>query len=173
MPIQAQHYMTTAKNSPYYAAQPNEVFVAGGDAPVQTNELPAGWLLHRFGGWESWTPRDWEPRLQGWKIHISTTPEEAAATLADVTAICVERGTAFKFLPTLAVLIDSSSKQAHRGSSGKFITIYPVDDADLTDLLARLTVTLDGRQGPYIRLFKVRGEGERRVAGVERPVVLL
>ena len=24
-----------------------------------------------------------------------------------------------------------------------------------------------------IRLFKVRGEGERRVAGVERPVVLL
>ncbi|MDN5562472.1 MAG: class III lanthionine synthetase LanKC [Luteococcus sp.] len=150
MPIQAQHYMTTAKNSPYYAAQPNEVFVAGGDAPVQTNELPAGWLLHRFGGWESWTPRDWEPRLQGWKIHISTTPEEAAATLADVTAICVERGTAFKFLPTLAVLIDSSSKQAHRGSSGKFITIYPVDDADLTDLLARLTVTLDGRQGPYI-----------------------
>lgn len=30
MPIQAQHYMTTAKNSPYYAAQPNEVFVTGG-----------------------------------------------------------------------------------------------------------------------------------------------
>ena len=117
---------------------------------LQSVELPAGWLVQCGGGWEGWTPWDWEPRLQGWKVHVSATPECAVETLARTTRVCVDAGVSFKFLPTLTELTESSSKNQARGAAGKFITIYPDDDGQLGELLSVLASVLRGQEGPYI-----------------------
>ncbi|WP_338573878.1 class III lanthionine synthetase LanKC [Arachnia propionica] len=120
------------------------------DKRLQSVELPAGWLVQCRGSWEGWTPRDWQPRMQGWKIHVSATPECAVETLARTTRVCLEAGVSFKFLPTLGQLRGSSSKNQARGAAGKFITIYPNDDDQLRELLIALGDTLKGQEGPYI-----------------------
>ena len=120
------------------------------DRRLQSVELPAGWLVQCWDGWEGWSPRDWEPRLQGWKVHVSATPECAVETLARTTRVCVDAGVSFKFLSTLAELRGSSSKNQARGAAGKFITIYPDDDGQLGELLSVLASALKGQEGPYI-----------------------
>ena len=62
----------------------------------------------------------------------------------------MEAGVSFKFLPTLAELMESSSKNQARGAAGKFITIYPDDDGQLGELLSVLAGVLRGQEGPYI-----------------------
>lgn len=151
MAIGAEYYRGATKASPFYDI-PRDPAQAGGQADrrLQSEELPAAWLVQRWSGWEGWTPRDWRPRLQGWKIHVSATPRCAEDTLASTTRICVAHQVAFKFLPTLAELTDSSNKQGDRGGAGKFITIYPDDDDQLATLLVELEDALQGQQGPYI-----------------------
>ncbi len=120
------------------------------DDALQRGEPPAGWTRSRSGSWEGWTPREWAPRLQGWKIHVSATRQDARPILDAVTAICLERGVAFKFLPTLTDLWMANAKHADRASAGKFITVYPHDDHELAALLSAFESALDGRSGPYI-----------------------
>lgn len=151
MAVRLQHARCATQESPFYVDN-NITTASDADATktLQTVELPAGWLRQLWNGWEGWTPRDWKPRLQGWKIHISTDLQNAAETLSRVSRICVSRSTAFKFLPNLAELTNSNSKQGDRGSSGKFITIYPDSDDQLAELLEALDESLQGQQGPYI-----------------------
>lgn len=151
MPVRTEYYLGAAKGSPYYGEAQNTAAMAGQTPQrMQTIELPGGWLVQSWSGWEGWTPRDWQPRVQGWKIHVSSTPECAEQTLARTTEICLQAGVAFKFLSTLGELIDSSSKQGDRGSAGKFITIYPDGDEQMAEMLADLASSLRGQHGPYI-----------------------
>lgn len=151
MPVRTEYYMGATKASPFYG-EPQSPVTMGNETPqpVQTLDLPAGWLVQSWSGWEGWTPRDWQPRVQGWKIHVSATPDCAEQTLARTTAVCLRVGVAFKFLSTIAELIESSSKQSDRGSAGKFITIYPDNDDQLAQLLDDLATELAGQRGPYI-----------------------
>jgi hypothetical protein len=59
-------------------------------------------------------------------------------------------GIAFKFLRNEPVMVMFNSKSAHRGSSGKLVTIYPADEAQLELVLKELDGILDGVEGPYI-----------------------
>ncbi len=146
-----EFYQGTRPDSPFYGSPVDGVVTERSAAPrLQPEELPAGWLVQLWSSWEGWTPRDWRPRLQGWKIHVSATPGCAVQTLAATTRICVAHEVAFKFLPTRTDLVDSSNKQGDRGGAGKFITIYPDDDAQFAVLLTELAAALDGQQGPYI-----------------------
>lgn len=153
MPVRPEYILAAADDSPYYGARRTMAELLGrgrpGDSP-QTEELPPGWLVRRWSGWEGWTPRDWTPRVQGWKIHVSSTPECAVETLARVTRICVRSGVCFKFLHEASALVDTNGKQHDRGASGKFVTIYPEDDAQLGLLLTELEDALAGQEGPYI-----------------------
>ena len=152
MAVRVEYFQGAVKGSPFYGRPRPFAEVQGGslDRRLQSVELPAGWLVQCGGGWEGWSPRDWEPRLQGWKVHVSATPECAVETLARTTRVCVEAGVSFKFLPTLAGLAESSSKNQARGAAGKFITIYPDDDGQLGELLGVLAGVLRGQEGPYI-----------------------
>ena len=152
MAVRVEYFQGAVKGSPFYGRPRPFAEVQGGslDRRLQSVELPAGWLVQCGGGWEGWSPRDWEPRLQGWKVHVSATPECAVETLARTTRVCVEAGVSFKFLPTLAELMESSSKNQARGAAGKFITIYPDDDGQLGELLSVLAGVLRGQEGPYI-----------------------
>ena len=152
MAVRFEYFQGAVKGSPFYG-RPRPLVEMMADFPdrrLQSVELPAGWLVQCGGGWEGWSPWGWEPRLQGWKVHVSATPECAVETLARTTRVCVEAGVSFKFLPTLAGLTESSSKNQARGAAGKFITIYPDDDGQLGELLSVLAGVLKGQEGPYI-----------------------
>jgi len=87
---------------------------------------------------------------QGWKIHVSATSENAQAILTAVAAYAHRNELNFKFIPTEAEFLSRNSKEAHRGSSGKFITVYPHHQPALQTILTELDQLVGGRPGPYI-----------------------
>ncbi|MFE4605278.1 class III lanthionine synthetase LanKC [Kitasatospora indigofera] len=112
--------------------------------------LPAGWERGELEIWAVVRPTDVRLPSQGWKIHVSSCAEDAEAVLEEVYAYCLRERLTFKFLRGLPILQVQNSKYAPRGSSGKFCTVYPVDDAELERCLDGLGGLLAGRRGPYI-----------------------
>ncbi|MFJ9611930.1 class III lanthionine synthetase LanKC [Kitasatospora sp. NPDC101176] len=115
-----------------------------------TRPLPAGWERGDLEMWAMLRPTDVRIPQQGWKIHVSSTPEDAEQVLEEVHRFCLAERVAFKFLRGLPILQVQNSKYAPRGSSGKFCTLYPRDDAELERCLHGLGPLLAGRRGPYI-----------------------
>jgi class III lanthionine synthetase len=64
--------------------------------------------------------------------------------------LCVRNRISFKFVRSKQLLFLRNVKYASRRSSGKFITIYPADEAQLETVLVELDASLNGRPGPYI-----------------------
>ncbi|MFC0627011.1 class III lanthionine synthetase LanKC [Kribbella deserti] len=120
------------------------------DFPQSTLPVPAGWEHHAGEVWMNYAPAGLELPPQGWKIHVSSCLADAERTLAVVWDYCVPRGIAFKFLRNEPVMVMLNSKSAARGSSGKLVTIYPADEAQLELVLKELDDLLDGIDGPYI-----------------------
>ncbi|MEK4761135.1 class III lanthionine synthetase LanKC [Viridibacillus sp. FSL E2-0187] len=88
---------------------------------------------------------------QGWKIHVSTDREESQKTLDIVSKLMIERNISFKFVKSNRELMLKDSKYGDRGSSGKFITIYPENTDQFIDLLSLLETNLAHlKPGPYI-----------------------
>ncbi|GAA4057153.1 class III lanthionine synthetase LanKC [Streptomyces shaanxiensis] len=112
--------------------------------------LPSSWTRKELGDWVVCRPADAELPPQGWKIHVSACPDNAQTILDTVWDYCLSRRIAFKFLPGMDTLFLANAKYAHRGSSGKFVTVYPADEAQCERVLTELGALLDGRQGPYI-----------------------
>ncbi|MGC5345443.1 class III lanthionine synthetase LanKC [Streptomyces sp. DT171] len=117
---------------------------------LDRSEPPPGWRRDANGLWTSMRPHGTRPAEQGWKIHVSTVPAEAARTLDDTARICLAHGVIFKFLRSERALALISGKYMARGGSGKFITAYPPDEETFLLVLAELVEALDGRRGPYI-----------------------
>ncbi|MES4908284.1 MULTISPECIES: class III lanthionine synthetase LanKC [unclassified Streptomyces] len=118
--------------------------------------VPEGWETFVSGDWlhvnpvlPDGTPRPGRPQ-QGWKVHVSACLDNAEKTAAKVWDYCVPREIPFKFVPTAHALHLRNSKYAGRGSSGKFATIYPADEAELHTILRELGDLLAGEPGPYI-----------------------
>ncbi|NUR87048.1 MAG: lantipeptide synthetase, partial [Nonomuraea sp.] len=121
------------------------------DFPAELVEPPAGWAHERSDTWFYYAPLDGEPLpAQGWKIHVSARLEDAERAIAAVRGYCADRGLAFKFLRGPSALVMVNSKAASRASSGKLITIYPRDEAQLELALKELDELLRGVRGPYI-----------------------
>ena len=87
---------------------------------------------------------------QGFKIHISTTYENATTTLNIVSKLLVELKIAFKHVKDKEALYTMYSKHGSRILSGKFITIYP-NEEEFVPLLKKLEdILIDQPKGPYI-----------------------
>ncbi|WP_314711791.1 class III lanthionine synthetase LanKC [Propionibacterium acidifaciens] len=126
-------------------------------------ELPrdrdwTSWSLSTGNGWEYVMPPGMNMPEQGWKIHVSATMENAQKLLGDVASYCHASAVPFKFLPTRTELMRTNMKYAHRGGSGKFITIYPDDDEQCARIAAELDAIIGGAEGPYI-LSDIRYHG--------------
>ncbi|NUT09245.1 MAG: protein kinase/lanthionine synthetase C family protein [Nonomuraea sp.] len=122
--------------------------------------LPGGWAHELSDTWAYFMPGGQEPLpAQGWKIHVSARVEDAEKAISTVWDYCVPRGLAFKFLRGPAVLVMVNSKAASRASSGKLVTIYPRDEAQLELVLKELDELLRGVEGPYILSDLRYGEG--------------
>ncbi len=132
---------------------------AGGSGPLYEaaqRAVPEGWRSFLSGDWLHVSPVTPEGKSlqgrpqQGWKIHVSACLENAEKTAAKVWDYCVPRGIPFKFVPGPRPLHLRNSKYAPRGSSGKFVTIYPADDRQFRVILEELGALLAGEPGPYI-----------------------
>ena len=88
---------------------------------------------------------------QGWKIHVSACLDNAERRPRRRLGLLRRRiELAFKFIRSPRRLLLRNSKYADRGASGKFVTIYPRDEAQLEMILTELGELLDGAAGPYI-----------------------
>lgn len=123
---------------------------SGTDYEVSGWPVPEGWRRHRGDVWLELFPRDARMVDQGWKVHASGTDANAAHIIETVHRFCVPRGYAFKFLPSRRAFLGQNAKYAPRGASGKLVTIYPLDEQELTDVLTGLSALLEGEPGPYI-----------------------
>jgi len=111
---------------------------------------PAGWTAAASGDWWNLMPGEHRLPDQGWKIHVSATPGSAVSVLDVLWEHCISANLAFKFLRSPGLLFLRNSKYAERGSSGKFATLYPADEAELERTLKQLDDVLAGRPGPYV-----------------------
>jgi serine/threonine protein kinase len=113
--------------------------------------LPAGWRILRHNIWFCCSSLGNQTPRQGWKIHVSATIANARDVLGRVAQILLDRAdTDFKFALDLSVLFLLNSKNWSRGSSGKFITVYPRDNRHFLNLIEQLHVATEGLRGPYI-----------------------
>ncbi|MFD5801055.1 class III lanthionine synthetase LanKC [Streptomyces sp. NPDC127020] len=118
---------------------------AAASAPV-----PDGWQRNESGDWLALRPVETDLPDQGWKIHVSACLDNAESVLERVLRHCVDGGTAFKFVPSRYLLHQRNAKYADRAGSGKFITVYPADEADFERLVGELSDLLAGEPGPHI-----------------------
>ncbi|MFG2682493.1 class III lanthionine synthetase LanKC [Streptomyces sp. NPDC048392] len=112
--------------------------------------LPQGWQRNESGDWLALRPVDADLPAQGWKIHVSACLDNAESVLDRVWRHCVAGGTAFKFVPSRYLLHQRNAKYADRAGSGKFITVYPADEAEFERLAGELSGLLAGEPGPHI-----------------------
>ena len=113
--------------------------------------LPLNWEIRRKGIWFYCSSPHTALPMQGWKIHISATPANAAEILSRVTSILFQRmDTDFKFALDISVVFLLNSKNWSRGRAGKFITIYPADNVRFVELLEELYLATRDMHGPYI-----------------------
>ncbi|MGW4462746.1 class III lanthionine synthetase LanKC [Micromonospora sp. NPDC004704] len=117
---------------------------------VAARAVPDGWQREPKDDWYVYGPVGGALPTQGWKIHLSATLDNADRVLAGVWDYCVPRGLSFKFLRGPRLLLLRNAKYAPRGSSGKFVTIYPRDPDELELACKELDERLAGEAGPYI-----------------------
>jgi tRNA A-37 threonylcarbamoyl transferase component Bud32 len=117
---------------------------------VAAGPTPHGWARSELDDWVMFAPDHLELPPQGWKIHASACLENAEAVVDTIASHCFANGIAFKFIPSQGLFFVRNLKYAHRGASGKLVTIYPTDEAHLEQILGELAPLLDGQPGPYI-----------------------
>lgn len=118
--------------------------------PAAERPVPTGWRREPLDDWLIYGPDGGSLPQQGWKVHISAGLTNAERVLDTVWDYCVPRGLSFKFLRGPRTLLLRNSKYAARAASGKFITVYPRDDAELELTCKELDKLLAGECGPYI-----------------------
>lgn len=109
-----------------------------------------GWLRVEDGTWAHLHPPGIALPDQGWKIHLSATPDHAAQVVDVAARYCHAHGLAFKHLVDHATVAAQLSKDADRGSSAKLVTIYPTDEQDLHAALTDLDTALGHLPSPHI-----------------------
>jgi hypothetical protein len=125
------------------------------DFPAAARPIPEGWRREVIEDWLMYGPTDDADGhahlpAQGWKIHVSACLDNAERVLDVVFDYCVAHGLPFKFIRDRRMLLMRNSKYARRGFSGKFATIYPIDEAELELACKELGELLDGEPGPYV-----------------------
>lgn len=144
-----RHLHFCPQGSPYFDL-PARLSAEEGNFDLAREELPPSWTRAGDTEWLGITPPDVNLPKQGWKIHVSATPDNAERILSTVWKYCLAEELTFKFIRSPQVLAHRNGKYGDRSASGKFVTIYPVDESQLARVLDELGDQLDGEQGPYI-----------------------
>ncbi|MFB4308888.1 class IV lanthionine synthetase LanL [Actinomadura sp. GTD37] len=110
----------------------------------------ARWRVRRAAVWCHVVPENVELPAQGWKLHVSATPASAAEVLARSLPVLLAGGSAFKFAATVDHVAALNARNASRGHSGKFITVYPAGEDEAVRLALELHRATAGLPGPRI-----------------------
>ncbi len=87
---------------------------------------------------------------QGWKLHVSANEGSAVETLQRVLPILLSETASFKVAASSAELNDLNEGFGGLSQVGKFITVYPNDDAQAVALAVRLDRATYGLRGPAV-----------------------
>lgn len=117
---------------------------------VYAKIIPEDWQMSRTGLWYSVYPPAVFLNDQGWKLHISVRTADSIAALKKILPVLRDEVVAFKFLLDTHITSLSNGKIWSRGSSGKFITIYPESMDQFYRLGDRLSYQMRSFCGPYI-----------------------
>ncbi|MEV4139410.1 class IV lanthionine synthetase LanL [Dactylosporangium sp. NPDC049742] len=109
-----------------------------------------GWTVTTRDMWTVLDPPGRPERVQGWKLHVSATVWSAPEVLRRCLDLIAATATSFKFASTASDVQRLNDFQCPRGQSGKFITVYPLERATLTELAERLHEATAGLPGPVI-----------------------
>ncbi|MFJ6061666.1 class III lanthionine synthetase LanKC [Streptomyces tendae] len=147
-------YAVYCDADPYFYDAPHRTADRTGAArsryAAASSPVPQGWQRHESGDWLALRPADADLPAQGWKIHVSACLDNAESVLDRVWRHCVDGGTAFKFVPGRYLLHQRNAKYADRAGSGKFVTVYPANEAEFERLVGELSELLAGEPGPHI-----------------------
>lgn len=114
-------------------------------------QLPGDdWSMLPQGVWTHVHPRSATAVRNGWKLHVSALPENAAAVLQRVVATLRDDPAAFKFASDTRVLNLLTTRNWQRAGGGKFITIYPGGEEQFRRLGRALAAATAEFDGPYI-----------------------
>ncbi|WP_285738115.1 class IV lanthionine synthetase LanL [Kitasatospora phosalacinea] len=108
------------------------------------------WTVAVEGFWCTVRPPGRELPAQGWKLHVSAASSVAVEVLSAVAAVVADDPCAFKFTADRQKLHEINSRNSERGSSGKFVTVYPNDDEQFRRLAEELHLATAGMPGPVI-----------------------
>ncbi|HFK1453550.1 class III lanthionine synthetase LanKC [Bacillus pacificus] len=141
-------YMKYIGNRNYYYVYPK---VKNQESLLRVENIPDEYIVIDGEHWINILYKKQDVPKQGWKIHISSALENAQETLDIVSSLMIERNISFKYVKSLYELGLKDSKYGDRGSSGKFITIYPSNIPQFIELLRLLEKNLSALpKGPYI-----------------------
>ncbi|HDS1654007.1 TPA: protein kinase/lanthionine synthetase C family protein [Stenotrophomonas maltophilia] len=112
--------------------------------------LPSSWSIHMGGFWITCRPPAWKGLKHGWKIHVSSTVENAEVTLALVCGVLSSAGVMFKFTSDARMLGMTFGKSWSRFQVGKFITIYPRDLSEFKGIMIDVHKATSHLTGPHI-----------------------
>jgi serine/threonine protein kinase len=87
---------------------------------------------------------------QGWKLHISATVASATTVLGRVLPLLLVEDASFKVAASVNHLRELNEDNDSLSQIGKFITIYPRDNAQAVRLAAALDEATRGLRGPSI-----------------------
>ena len=110
----------------------------------------AEWRFSVEGPWAVATPVAARSPEQGWKLHISATAASAGDVLAAALPVLAAEGVPFKFAAGGRIVRLLNSTHADRASGGKFLTVYPADDAQAVRLAEACHRATEGLAGPVI-----------------------
>ena len=117
---------------------------------VARRVLPLSWTPQFTGVWTHVSPPDkGTNRRQGWKIHVSASPENCLKILERSIQVCVDYQVPFKFLSSPYIFEWLLGKGSYREASGKFITIYPSDNSQFLLIMEALSKQLAEFKGSY------------------------
>jgi hypothetical protein len=144
---------------PIFYDSPSGSEAASRNFAAAVSPLPDGWRRVRLGDWLLCLPPGEPIPAQGWKIHVSGCRDNAEWLIGQVFDYCVARSISFKFLHGPLALHTRNAKYAPRESSGKLLTIYPVDDGSCERIVTELDRLIGGAHGPYILSDLRYGDG--------------
>jgi hypothetical protein len=135
---------------------------SGEHLSVYRELMPGSWELSRRGYWLICKPGKALAVAQGWKLHVSATSRNSTEILRAALPVLRDTAVHFKYLMDPAAVLECNGKSFPRGSSGKFITVYPEDERRFREVGDALAAALGGFDGPYI-LSDLRYPGSRVV----------
>jgi hypothetical protein len=108
------------------------------------------WTWHVDAPWASVGRAGLEVPEQGWKLHVAATEASALAVLDAAVPVLLAEGVPFKFAAARRYVRALNAATAARESGGKFLTVYPRDDAQAVRLAEACHQATAGLAGPVI-----------------------